>query len=316
MLPYGGTLIKNFLPFRLIGLVLLCIVLYCVDWVSFLKLAKQLNTVYLLLALPLFTAIIILKSIRWNFLLKIQGIRIPALVAFRYYAASIFWGIITPGRIGEAAKIVYLKKRGVRAGRGGLSVVLDRLLDLSILLLLTFVGISIVFHKLEWFFIGSTIVILASLFLYQIRSKLNFPSVMHPLFSFLPERFRETFSRFGDQFKSDFKKFSCSKLILLSLFSVFIWLIYTIPFFLFGNSIGIEASPVFVLTGIFASVMVAMLPISIGGIGTREAFFIFYFNLLGIPKEKSLLFSFMFIYMHIFAIIFGVMMSQLGNEKL
>ena len=227
--------------------------------------------------------------------MKIQEIIIPAPVAFRYYAASIFWGIITPGRIGEAAKIVYLKKRGISAGRGAVSVILDRLLDLSLLLLLTFAGISIVFHKPGWFFVGLVIFMLASFFLYQIRNKLNFPAFMRPLFPFLPERFRETFSRFGDQFKSDFKKYSCSKLILLSLFSVFIWLIYTIPFFLLGNSIGIEASPVIVLTGIFVSVMVAMLPISIGGIGTREAFFIFYFNLLGITKEKSLLFSFMFI---------------------
>ena len=315
MPPYGGNLIKKFLPFRLIGLVLLGILLYRVDWASFLKLAKELNTFYLLLALPLFTAIIILKSIRWNFLLKIQEIRIPALVAFRYYAASIFWGIITPGRIGEAAKIVYLKKRGVSAGRGGLSVVLDRLLDLSLLLLLTFAGISIIFHKSEWFF-GLVIFIMASLFLYRMRDKLNFSSVLRLLLFFLPESFQTAVSQFGDHFRNDFGKFSNAKLILLAIFSVFIWLIYTIPFFLLGSSMGIEASPVFVLTGIFASVIVAMLPISIGGIGTREAFFVFYFNQLGIPKEKSLMFSFMFIYMHIFAIIFGLMMSQLGNEKL
>jgi glycosyltransferase 2 family protein len=304
------------MPFRLIGLVLLFIVLYRLDWTSLLKLTNQLNTVHLLLALPLFTATIILKSIRWNFLLKIQEISIPAFVAFRFYAASIFWGIITPGRIGEAAKIVYLNKRGVSAGRAGLSVALDRLLDISSLLILAVIGSAIVFHKLVWFFIGFTITILSSLFLYQVRSKLNFPAVIRVLFRFLPERFQETFSRFEIQFKSDFRKFSCLRLITLSFFSVLIWLIYTIPFFLLGSSIRIEVSSLFVLTGIFVSVIVAMLPISIGGVGTREAFFIFYFNLFGISKEKSLLFSFMFIYMHIFSVIFGVMMSQLGNEKL
>ena len=149
-----------------------------------LKLTKQLNTAYLLLALPLFTATITLKSIRWNFLLKIQEIRIPALVAFRYYAASIFWGIITPGRIGEAAKIVYLKKREISAGRSGLSVALDRLLDVSSLLLLASVGAAIVFHKLVWFFIGSTIIIFGFLFLYRIRSKLKFSAVIRLLFRF------------------------------------------------------------------------------------------------------------------------------------
>jgi len=110
------------------------------------------------------------------------------------------------------------------------------------------------------------------------RNKLKFPAVLRLLLSFLPERFQNAVSLFGDQFRSDFEKFSNSKLILLAIFSVFIWLIYTIPFFLLGRNMGIEASPIFVLTGIFTSVVVAMLPISIGGIGTREVFFIFYFN--------------------------------------
>ena len=278
------------------------------------KLAKQLNTANLLLVLPFFVVIIILKSIKWNFLLKIQGIRIPLNMVFRYYTASLFWGIITPGRIGgEAAKILYLTKLGSGAGRAALSVILDRLLDLISLLLLTGIAVSLVFHKLIWLFISLAVSGLIWLVLCKMRSKLRFSGDWHRGFSFLPERFLKAFSEFRDQFRKDIGKFSFSKVTLLSVFSVVIWLAYTFPFLLLGRRIGIEASPLFLITGIFAAAVIAILPISIGGIGTRDVFFVFYFGQLGTPVENSLLFSFMFIYMYIFNLALGFIIQP--NKK-
>jgi len=108
-------------------------------------------------------------------------------MVFRYYAASLFWGIITPDRIGEAAKIIYLKKKGVSVGRGDLSVVLDRLLDLSLLLLLTFFGISIVFHRLEWFFIGLAIFYAGITFSISNAKQTKIPRCLASV-TFLPSR--------------------------------------------------------------------------------------------------------------------------------
>ncbi len=284
----------------------MCLVLYRVDWAILAKLAKQMDPVYLLSVLPLFLLIVVLKSIRWNYLLKTQGIKIPAGNAFRYYAASLFWGIITPGRIGEATKILYLTKLGFGAGRATLSVILDRLLDLILLLLLTGIAVSVVFHKLIWLFISLAVSGLIGLVLFEMRSKMRFSGDWSRFFSFLPERFLKAFYEFRDQFRKDIWKFSFSKVTLLAVFSAVIWLAYTFPFLLLGRRIGIEASPLFFITGIFSAAVIGMLPISIGGIGTRDVFFVFYFGQLGTPVENSLMFSFMFIYMHLFAMVLGL----------
>ena len=265
----------------------------------------NLNVNCLLFVIPLFLLPIVLKSIRWKKILEIQGIELPASRALLYYVASLFWGIITPGRIGEGVKVLYLRKQGISTGRSALSIILDRLFDLGALLLLDGIGVFI-FFGLRWSLISLSIVGIVCWVLWKIREKTPWSGMLSWLFSLLPERLKGDLSQLGKQFRTDMEKFSSPNIMLLGIFSVLIWFLYASPFLLFGEAVGIEISPFFLIMGIFCSALVAMLPISIGGVGTREAFFIYYLGKFGIPKEESLLFSFMFIYLHIFALVLGL----------
>ena len=268
----------------------------------------------LLLVLPLFFVTIALKATRWKYILETQRICIPVGRVFRYYYASIFWGIITPGRIGEGVKILYLANENVSSGRASLSVVLDRLFDLGPVLILTGIGTAIIFDKLKWFILTTAVLGFILLMIYSIRNRLRFSAICYRLSSFLPSQYRATVLQFVDEFRDDIKNLSFSKAILLSTFSCLIWFAYSFPFLVLANDLGIKASPFFIFNGVLCASVIAMVPISIGGLGTRDAFFLSYFGQIGIPNESSVLFSFMFIYMYLFNIAVGFISQP--NKKI
>jgi len=287
----------------------LAVVLYRVNWAALWQLTSKLNFAILLLVLPLFMIPVWLRSMRWNYLLKIQDIQVSGARAFQYYAAAMFWGVITPGRIGEMIKVFYLTKRGVSTGRASLSVILDRCLDLASLFLLALLGVSLVYHQPAWFLGTLAAGGLISLGLYVMRRRLAFPPDWPRFLFFLPEHLRQALSQFLEHFKADAGKFSFTQIMMMTAVSGLIWLAYLIPFLLLAESLGLRASPVFLFTGVLAAAAISMIPVSIAGLGTREAFLIFYFGQVGIPPEQSLLFSFMFIYMHLFAGLLGLVVQ-------
>ena len=83
-----------------------------------------------------------IKSYRWNYLLKQQSINYSAVQSFLVYMSSLYVGFITPGRLGEFVKTLYLKSdKGINISKGFSSVLVDRLFDLYLLIILGFIGI-------------------------------------------------------------------------------------------------------------------------------------------------------------------------------
>jgi uncharacterized membrane protein YbhN (UPF0104 family) len=71
----------------------------------------------------------------------LEGYHIRAWDAFLYYLSSVSLGAITPGRIGEFFKVLYLKKAGVSTLNEGFSIVLvDHAYDVFLLVVLSAVG--------------------------------------------------------------------------------------------------------------------------------------------------------------------------------
>jgi uncharacterized membrane protein YbhN (UPF0104 family) len=75
---------------------------------------------------------ILLRAWRWNALLARMGHPIGGVDSLRLYAAGTFAGVATPGRLGEMVKVAPLVGRGVPAKRALWSVVLDRGFDVAI----------------------------------------------------------------------------------------------------------------------------------------------------------------------------------------
>jgi len=81
------------------------------------------------------------KAYRWGVILKPQAARIPFETLFHFISLSFFLNTVMPGKLGEPAKGVLIARRyGFPEGAGLASVVIERLIDVLMLLLLFLVS--------------------------------------------------------------------------------------------------------------------------------------------------------------------------------
>ena len=88
------------------------------------------------LALALALPALLIRSWRWKLLLGRDGADMSYAEVTAVFAYAVFVGTPTPGRLGELFKIVHLRQREIPTGRALASVLLDRLLDVAMLLVL------------------------------------------------------------------------------------------------------------------------------------------------------------------------------------
>ncbi len=126
--------IKTFL--QLLGPLIFIYILFQIDYQLLFREMKLLKWSFLFLSLVLMVLEIIIKSLRWQVLLSSLGIAISKMKAISLHWLGVFVGFVTPGRIGEAIKVYFLKNKGHSAFHSLFSVILDRVVDIIILLFL------------------------------------------------------------------------------------------------------------------------------------------------------------------------------------
>jgi uncharacterized membrane protein YbhN (UPF0104 family) len=127
---------------RYLGFLAFAFLIWYVGPRNLLQALAHTQPTYLLAALILNLPLIALKTWRWQVLLLGAGIRLPFIAAWRAYAASIFLGCLTPGRMGEFVKAAYVSQNvQVELAKALPSVFIDRLFDLYLLLILGLIGL-------------------------------------------------------------------------------------------------------------------------------------------------------------------------------
>ena len=125
----------------LIGPIILIIILLRADLAVLATLLGDAKPGMVLAAVGAVVAFHWLKAVRWTAILRGQGIVLKLLNGYLMYGAGLLLGLITPGRVGDFAKIWYIRKLGHGDGRSSMSVLLDRLLDLLVLALVGLVAL-------------------------------------------------------------------------------------------------------------------------------------------------------------------------------
>jgi uncharacterized membrane protein YbhN (UPF0104 family) len=223
------------------------------------------------------------KSIRWNLLLKQEGCSYPLLKSFHAYLASFTIGLITPGRLGEIARLYYVREdTGVNFYTSFKTIVADRIFDFAILFWFGATGMFY-FYRVAGEYNG--IVYLAAtgivMFLAWYLGKLLLQKfIRNPkplsLLSLAKDTWGELFGR--------------AMILPWVLTLVAYYLFYIANQWIF-RSIGIELSVTDI--GFILSLMslATLIPISIAGFGTREASLVFLLGFYGINPEVAIVFS-------------------------
>lgn len=280
-----------------VSIVLLWLLLSRVDVARLWPIARSASAVWLLGALALYLAMILTSAWRWGLLLKAQGLVFSFRKLTSSFLVATFFNNFLPSNIG--GDVIRIADTAPAAGSKTLAttvVLLDRGIGLLGLVLMAAIGATVgprlgdaagaVGASVLWvgFGVAMAITIVALLF------PPTFTRLLHPLrllhaewvdvrlarLTLALSRFRKAPAALGGCFAG----------------AVVVQTVLVAFYLAIAHSMQIPIGFAELAVIVPVTFIVQMIPLSMNGLGVREATFGFYFTHLGLPLESALLVSF------------------------
>ena len=249
---------------------------------------------YYLFGLSLFIPMLFFKSLRWKYLLDKQFINISQKESLIFYASGMFIGAVTPGRIGEVIKVSYIRNKGFSTGAAFFSVFVDRLSDILFLAGIGYIGTALLFgiftEQIAVVSLFFSAIAVACVICTLTGERVKKAGKWLANFVF-PEKSVGLVLRNTQEFMKSFKLLDIKTTILLILITAISWLFYYLQMFLFAKSLSLDVSFIQIIAIVSVATLIALIPVSIAGIGTRDASLVFLFSRLGLSEESAIAFS-------------------------
>lgn len=304
------SLLKNKQIFRITGILIFVYILLSIDLNAILRILYHANLKYIIFATLLILLVTAVKSLRWQLLLKMQGINYSLRDCFIMYYIGLYVGTLTPGRVGDFTKVLYLKKDGHAMSKSMLSVFFDRIFDMVILIVMAYISFFVfirLFNETDVFYFVIFTLILFSLVigLMNKNAVLRLMKLAQKSKAIKKESF-ESLERYIGEFFDGFSKFNFNGVLVISTITLIGWAIYYILMYVLALAIGIDIPFFYLVACVSLSAVITLLPISISGIGTRDALLIFLFTNIGLSSESAVAFSMMILGVYAFNGVIGL----------
>jgi len=268
---------------------------------------RSVRTSYFLLSLFGVILVLGIKSYRWRLLIRNEGANYSAYKGFAAYMASDAVGIVTPGRIGEIARLYYLREESPISFYSAFkTIVSDRIFDFTMLGWFGLSGLLFYFKTFGdypglYYAIGVLVLVILGYF-----ATIKFLSIIlrskrvsrWPIVRFIYESF----------------------LAVMGKHAFLMWVITIIAYLMyFGFSwlimISLHLTPSYMDVAFIMSIMSlsTIIPLSVAGFGTREATLVILFSYYGLASETAISFSLMhftafFLWGGLIGLIFWILM--------
>jgi uncharacterized protein (TIRG00374 family) len=291
--PTGSWKTARILLPRLLGLILLGFLLLRIDIRGIVDTLKSADKFLVLISVILILLLISIKTVRWQSILGSLTISIPLTTALLAYFASLFMGYLTPGRLGEFSRTLYIHEdHDPKPGVAFSSVLADRLFDLYALFLVGSAGLLTLGRDQLQAYLLVLVLILLSM----------------PFALFLNDRFFEWLMKRGQRvgtlgqkvfaeggwligMREGLKGMGLSSLISSLLLTAIAYGVFFGQCYLLSRAVGIDIGYMSITYAVGLGSLVTLLPISISGLGTREATITAYLAASGVQPEVALSFS-------------------------
>jgi uncharacterized protein (TIRG00374 family) len=307
--------IKNLLP--LIGIIILFYILNNLNFQDIINVFLKINPLFSIISFFAIVPLIIATVIQWKLLLNIQKINVSYLYCLKNIFIGYFYGFITPGGLGAYTRALYLKNESESPLPKCISNIL--IMNTIDFLALLFLGIIASIILIRWFqyifiiilFIFSIVIILFFYFLKKDRSIILFKKIIQTrVFKILENKIVVSLNSFYDDIPN-FKE-----ILLPFTISTSSWIIKYYEFFLISILFSIKIPILFFFCVMIIADIIASIPISIYGIGTREAMLISMFSIFSITQEKIVSMSlFWFIIIWLTPSIIGAIITIFETKK-
>lgn len=273
--------------FSLLGIILFVYILLKLNVSKVVKEILTANKYYFFIGIVFAILFLIFQTLKWLTIAYKQRIIIPFSDAIKINLMTHFYGFITPGRVGSIMRAKYLKKYTQTPGKGICNFTLDKILEISSVLFVAIIS-SLIFQdkfkiiSLPFSIIAFIIIIAVTvIFIDKSRSKVLLRLVYLRL---IPKRIKEKAKLTFHSFYENMPK--KRNFVLFFLLNILTWLIgYTSAFFI-GKSLGIELPFIYFLAILPLGTLVAFIPVTISGLGTRDLVLITLFGIFNIEATK------------------------------
>ncbi|MCH7548292.1 MAG: flippase-like domain-containing protein [Candidatus Krumholzibacteriota bacterium] len=243
-------------------------------------------------------AIVVLRGLRWRIIMGGVGLDYSLSRATTVWAIGFFAAAVTPAKAGDAVRAFYVRADTNRSfGEAFLTVFVDRLWDLMFILASGLVTILVFSHRYAevpslWLVVAVTIVIGLVAILVTKRSLMI--RLLKPLFGALvPDSYKNRFSlnfhSFYDSLQ-DYARPGRRHVGVLGITLVSWGLIFTLAWYI-ADLLGIDVSLSFIFLIMPIVTLVELVPVSVSGLGTREATVMYFFSAIGLANVEAVGFS-------------------------
>ena len=248
---------------------------------------------WLALAAPGFLLFTWTKALRWFGLLRLAGLDYPLERSLAVYQASAFLAFVTPGRVGDLAKAAYLRRDlGTPWAAGLASTLADRALDLSVLAAAA---------SLAWALAGPPGPLRTAWIVGLGALALAAPALVWPplqrgalaLLARLPgangpaRRVRVGLERLSGQLT----RLGSPRLLLLAAVTALAFACLFAGAYALARGLRLPIGPLTTAYAVATASLVALLPVSVSGIGTRDAALLMLLAPHGVGTGQALSFS-------------------------
>jgi uncharacterized protein (TIRG00374 family) len=289
----GGRRILTWL--WILGIALFVYIVSRLDLRNVVANIKDFNLAWLPVYAIAFLSSAIFKALRWRTVLLHQSIPVGFSKALRITLVTGMWGVLTPGKAGEIAKIAYLDYPQLSLTRRLVSVVLDRLYDVIFLGLFGAVGLLYfldTFAGVSSSEIGVALLVLATAFLFVRYRHVASGYLRRILRLICSPTVYSLIAKEWEVFAAEWSGALTPTLATMSCYSVFVYFSYFTQVFAVAKGYRVEVPFIYLAMCASLSALVTLVPITVGGVGTREGVFIVLLGKVAVPKETAALISF------------------------
>jgi uncharacterized protein (TIRG00374 family) len=285
---------------RLAGPLLFLLILSRIDIRSTVETMRSVRLQLLVPALALYPCLILLKSWRWRILLRQQNIRYGLLPAFAVYNSALAIGYVTPGRLGEFAKALYLRTdAGVTLGQALSSVLLDRVLDLYLLLATAATGAVLFTVPQHLMAVSLAVLAVAALgpllILVPAVNQWLIALVSRVAFQLAGTRYQQDLQQSLKGFQEGMEQLLTVRLTVAVSWTIVAYLVFFLQCYLIALALGLPLSFPYSAYTISLASLLALLPLSVSGLGVRDATFVALLHPIGITPEMAISYSLLFL---------------------
>lgn len=284
--------------FSIIGIFLFVFILSKSDIIKIIETLVNANPLYISLSFILLGLSLYVRALKWKVLVNFLKKDYSIWQALKTYIIGIAFGLVTPGKAGDLIKVFDLKKVINMDAKQGISLtIFDKIIDTIILFGIGLISVIIIAYRFSTrinlsLIIASLIFFLLAL-IFLLTKRAGY--LLGPLFKiFVPDMLKEKIKNIYHAFLIVIETARKNKNFIYYIFLALIsWLPLFLMQYIFSLAIGLRISVLYFLLFMPIVFSVGTLPITLLGIGTRDAALILLFSLINISKESMISISLM-----------------------